>query len=78
VGWKVLLGAGCLGGIGFTMSLFIAGLALEGPLSASLPAGKIGILAGSALSAVLGCVLLLMFLPKQAPSAPDGSASETE
>jgi Na+/H+ antiporter NhaA len=27
--WKMMLGAGCLGGIVFTMSLFIAGLALK-------------------------------------------------
>src|SRR5262249_13062301 len=31
VNWQILIGAGCLGGIGFTMSLFIAGLAFEGP-----------------------------------------------
>ncbi len=59
VNWKVLFGAGCLAGIGFTMSLFIAGLALEGDL---LAAGKIGTLLGSALSAVLGLGLLLYFL----------------
>jgi NhaA family Na+:H+ antiporter len=67
VNWKVLLGAGCLAGIGFTMSLFIAGLAFQGPMLGALPAGKVGILTGSALSAVLGCVLLLLFLPKRAP-----------
>ena len=38
---------GCLGGIGFTMALFIAGLALDGTL---LPTAKIGIFAGSVLS----------------------------
>jgi NhaA family Na+:H+ antiporter len=63
VGWKALLGAGCLGGIGFTMALFIAGLALEGPL---LDEAKIGILGGSALSAALGVLLLLAFLPRRA------------
>lgn len=61
VTWKVLLGAGCLGGIGFTMSLFIASLALEGDL---LEAGKVGTLCGSAISAVLGMTLLVIFLPK--------------
>ena len=59
VNWKVLIGAGCLAGIGFTMSLFIAGLALEAEL---LTAGKIGTLLGSALSAILGAGLLLYFL----------------
>ena len=31
VSWGILLGGGLLAGIGFTMALFIAGLALEGP-----------------------------------------------
>jgi len=59
VHWKSMLGAGCLGGIGFTMSLFIAGLALDGDV---LTAGKIGTLTGSVLSALLGVVLLATFL----------------
>ena len=29
VNWKIMLGAGCPAGIGFTMSIFIAGLALQ-------------------------------------------------
>ncbi len=62
VNWKAMIGAGCLAGIGFTMSLFIAGLALEGEL---LDAAKVGTLAGSALSAFLGTLLLLKFLPKR-------------
>jgi NhaA family Na+:H+ antiporter len=66
--WKVMVGAGCLGGIGFTMSLFIAGLALEGDL---LTEAKIGILTGSAVSAVLGCALLVAFLPRKAASAAE-------
>jgi NhaA family Na+:H+ antiporter len=62
VNWKTMVGAGCLAGIGFTMSIFIAGLALQGDL---LDEGKIGTLTGSAISAILGCVLLLMFMPKR-------------
>jgi NhaA family Na+:H+ antiporter len=62
VNWRVIVGAGCLAGIGFTMSLFIAGLALQAEL---LDAGKIGTLMGSTLSAVLGCLLLCAFLPSQ-------------
>jgi NhaA family Na+:H+ antiporter len=65
VTWRSLLGAGCLGGIGFTMSLFIAGLALEGVL---LDASKIGILAGSTTSAALGLVVLVAFLPAAKPA----------
>ncbi len=72
--WKLMIGASCLAGIGFTMSLFIAGLALEGDL---LTESKIGILAGSAVSAALGCALLLAFLPRKpaagpAPTGPPG------
>jgi Na+:H+ antiporter, NhaA family len=59
VNWRILLGAGCLAGIGFTMSLFIAGLAFEAEL---LTAGKIGTLLGSVISATLGLALLLYFL----------------
>jgi NhaA family Na+:H+ antiporter len=78
VSWHALLGAGCLGGIGFTMSLFIASLALEGSV---LEAGKIGTLVGSTASACLGYCLLFMVLPKQghdqaAGLAPDLQAEE--
>jgi NhaA family Na+:H+ antiporter len=65
VNWRSLFGAGCLGGIGFTMSLFIASLALEGT---PLDAGKIGILAGSTISAAAGLVLLLAYLPAAPPA----------
>jgi NhaA family Na+:H+ antiporter len=68
VDWKVMLGAGCLAGIGFTMSLFIANLALEGGL---LESAKVGTLAGSGASAVLGFALLWRFLPPYSP--PDTS-----
>jgi NhaA family Na+:H+ antiporter len=62
----VLAGGGCLAGIGFTMALFIAGLALEGPL---LDAAKLGILGGSALSALVGALLLHLFLPRRRRAA---------
>ncbi|MGB6120683.1 MAG: Na+/H+ antiporter NhaA [Bacteroidota bacterium] len=61
VNWRAMVGAGCLAGIGFTMAIFIAGLALQGDL---LDAAKVGILAGSILSAVLGVVILIGALPK--------------
>ena len=45
VGWRQILGVGALGGIGFTMSIFIAGLAFaEQPL---LEVAKLGIFAAS-------------------------------
>jgi Na+:H+ antiporter, NhaA family len=61
VGWQTLAGAGCLAGIGFTMALFIADLALAGPL---LDEAKIGILSGSVLSAALGMAILMRTKPK--------------
>jgi len=67
VNFKIMLGAGCLAGIGFTMSIFISGLALEKHL---LDAGKLGTLVGSAISAIAGCVLLLIFLPKAPAPTP--------
>jgi NhaA family Na+:H+ antiporter len=77
VSWSALIGAACLGGIGFTMSLFIAGLALDGML---LDAGKIGTLAGSTASAALGLVLLIAFLPRADPitAVDTGEASVVE
>jgi len=56
VNWSILAGGGALAGIGFTMALFIAGLALDGPL---LSAAKVGILLGSGVSAVFGMLLLM-------------------
>jgi NhaA family Na+:H+ antiporter len=65
VNWKVLTGAECLAGIGFTMSLFIADLALG---EERLESGKIGALTGSALSTTAGCTLLWWFLREKSPS----------
>jgi NhaA family Na+:H+ antiporter len=61
VTWSVLLGGGLLAGIGFTMALFIAGLALDG---AALDAAKVGILGASGIAAVLGMIVLTRLLPK--------------
>ncbi len=52
VSWKSLYGMGMLAGIGFTMSLFIAELALEDEVL--LSTAKIGILTASVVSAILG------------------------
>ena len=71
VSWPVLLGGGFIGGIGFTMALFIAGLALDGAL---LDAAKIGILGGSTLAALIGSALLVLFLPRAAPIESDVDA----
>lgn len=69
VGWGMLLGGGFLAGIGFTMALFIAGLALEG---ATLDAAKIGILGASILAAALGMLLLMRNRPESTAAQPEG------
>ena len=56
VNWTALHGCAWLGGIGFTMSLFIATLAFEG--TSVLDAAKVGILGGSAFAAVVGTIIL--------------------
>ena len=56
VSWRALRGVACLGGIGFTMSLFIANLAF--PEAALLEQSKIGILIASTVSGTLAVLLL--------------------
>lgn len=56
VGWRQLTGAAILTGIGFTMALFIGGLAFED--AALLDSAKIGILAASILAGLIGWYFL--------------------
>ncbi|MEX2243317.1 MAG: Na+/H+ antiporter NhaA [Fimbriimonadaceae bacterium] len=57
VTWSHVVGVAFLGGIGFTMSLFIAGLAFgAGELNEG---AKLGVLLGSALSGVTGALLIV-------------------
>lgn len=60
--WLQLWGVAALCGIGFTMSLFIAGLAFPGAADL-VEQAKLGILVGSAISAVLGFALLRLAPP---------------
>ncbi len=62
VTWPHLLGAAWLGGIGFTMSLFISQLAFVDP--AQLELAKIGILLGSLIAALVGLSWLLVCTSK--------------
>jgi NhaA family Na+:H+ antiporter len=57
VGWHQIHGAAWLGGIGFTMSLFVAGLAFPG--GELLAMAKMGILAGSLMAGASGFALLM-------------------
>jgi NhaA family Na+:H+ antiporter len=54
--WKQVYGIAVLGGIGFTMSLFIGTLAYPDPSSAA--AVRVGVLVGSIASAILGYAVL--------------------
>jgi Na+:H+ antiporter, NhaA family len=54
--WRQLCGAGALGGIGFTMSLFIAGVAFSDP--ADYAAAKIAIFLASLIAGGLGTLIL--------------------
>jgi NhaA family Na+:H+ antiporter len=75
LGWGVLASAGLLAGIGFTMSLFIAGLALEGPV---LDAAKVGILVASLVAGVLGMSLLVWQLKPAGGTRRDSATSASE
>lgn len=55
-GWRQIAGLGCLGGIGFTMSLFISNLAFDSV--ERVDAAKLGIFAASIVSAAAGVAIL--------------------
>jgi len=67
VNWSMFVGGACLAGIGFTMSLFLTGLAFADDVHRA-DAGKIGTLLGSLLSAILGTIILLGTLRKRTAS----------
>ena len=65
VNFKHVYGAAILCGIGFTMSLFIGMLAFENSATGEvIVIDRLGILAGTLVSALAGCVVLHVVLPK--------------
>jgi NhaA family Na+:H+ antiporter len=68
--WDQVLAAGCLAGIGFTMSLFIAGQSY--PLQSDFDAAKIGIFIASIIAAMLGVGLLWWSSRKPQPDQDEG------
>ncbi len=54
--WTHVIGLAAIGGIGFTVSLFVAGLAFDDPVITD--DAKIGIVAASVIAAVVGSVIL--------------------
>jgi NhaA family Na+:H+ antiporter len=63
LGWGQILAAGILGGIGFTMALFVADLAFAG--SALLDQAKLGVLAASALATAVGIAAIRLSNSRQ-------------
>ena len=57
VSWRQIVGVGMLGGIGFTMSLFIANLAFG--TAPALEMAKVSILAASVISGLTGTLVLM-------------------
>ena len=63
--WAHMIGVGCLAGIGFTMSLFIGTLAFDAP--AQIDAVRVGVIAGSIISTLLGLMILWSGSRKSTP-----------
>ncbi|MFA8434548.1 MAG: Na+/H+ antiporter NhaA [Marinifilaceae bacterium] len=63
---KLILGVGILSGVGFTMSLFIGGLAFYENV-VFLNSAKIGIISGSLLSGIIGYIVIKKEIKKQHP-----------
>lgn len=76
--FRQLFGVAAMCGIGFTMSLFIGGLAFQhqGSQSAYLLTHRIGILGGSLVSAVLGYLLLRLAGSEKYSQNPSGQEGE--
>lgn len=62
--WSNLAGISLLGGIGFTVSLFIANLSF-GNDAEMLGQAKLGVLFGTAIAGILGYIVLYFTLPKE-------------
>lgn len=63
--WKSVAGVSLLGGIGFTVSLFIANLSFAADYPELLNQAKFGVLVGTVLSGLLGYLVLKVVLPKE-------------
>jgi len=63
--WKNLAGVSMLGGVGFTVALFIATLSFGDTESALLNQAKLGIIGGTVIAGLLGYLYLYKVLPKK-------------
>jgi NhaA family Na+:H+ antiporter len=72
--WWHVLGVGLLGGVGFTVSLFVNELAFDQVVL--INDGKMGILAGSIVAAIVGYVMLVV-VTREPPASSDEDAQLT-
>lgn len=63
--WKNISGVALLGGIGFTVSLFIANLSFGNTHPVLLNQAKFGVLCGTLIAGILGYIVLTLVLPKR-------------
>jgi NhaA family Na+:H+ antiporter len=75
-GWPVMVGVSALAGIGFTVSIFITGLAFGGSTVPAVEA-KVGVLVASFVAAVLGTAVLLVATRRQAPESSAAASGLT-
>ena len=66
VSWSQVHAVGALGGVGFTMALFVNGLAFPGD-AALQDTGKVGVIAASLASGIVGLVLLALGTRRRTP-----------
>jgi len=77
VTWSGVLVVGCVGGIGFTMAIFIAGLAFGS--AANLGVAKLAVLIGSLAAILMAMLLGRLLLPRtHAPEVEETSPGEAE
>lgn len=69
VSWRHIHGAGWLGGVGFTMSLFVTGLAFAN--EGQVMVAKLGILTASLAAGTIGALLLFRVSPGYVPQGSD-------
>ena len=76
VGWSGILLVGMVAGIGFTMAIFVAGLAF--PDDADLSSAKLAVLTASIVTALVSFAVGRVLLPRQRGPLGAGTASEAE